>query len=216
MGMSIPYEASGRRQQKARTRQALVEAARDLISSGFTPTVEEAAAKAEISRTTAYRYFPNQHALLTAAYPYLASDSLVLQFDSNDPGARLAQVIEAHTRLVLELEHQLRTMLRLSLDQDPDHRGRLLLRKGRAIGWIEEALEPLRDRFSAEDLRRLVLAIRSAAGIEALVWLKDVAGLSGNEAVELMRWSAHAMLRSALAEGPPASTASAPRSGRCG
>ena len=50
------------------------------------------------------------------------------------------------------------------------------------------------------EFRRLVLAIRSATGIEALVWLTDIAGLSRPEAVELMCWSAHALLRSALAD----------------
>jgi hypothetical protein len=40
------------------------------------------------------------------------------------------------------------------------------------------------------DLRRLVLAIRTAAGIEVLVWLTDVAGLSRKEAEKVMRWSA--------------------------
>src|SRR5260370_42220836 len=45
-----------------------------------------------------------------------------------------------------------------------------------------------------------ILAIRSAVGIEALVWLTDIAGLSRREAVQLMRWSASALLRSALAE----------------
>jgi hypothetical protein len=49
-----------------------------------------------------------------------------------------------------------------------------------------------------KDLKRLVLAIRSATGIEALVWLTDVAGLSREEATVLMRGSAQAMLRSAL------------------
>jgi len=43
------------------------------------------------------------------------------------------------------------------------------------------------------ELRRLVLAIRSAIGIEALVWLTDVAGLSRDDAVDLMRWSARAL-----------------------
>lgn len=49
------------------------------------------------------------------------------------------------------------------------------------------------------ELRRLTLAIRSAVGIEALVWLTDVAGLSRKEAAELMRWSASALLDAALA-----------------
>jgi hypothetical protein len=91
-------------------------------------------------------------------------------------------------------------MLRLSLDPDPRERGELPLRKGRAIVWIGEALSPLRGLMVERDLKRLILAIRSAVGIEALVWLTDVAGLSRKEAVQLMRWSAGALLRSALAE----------------
>ena len=53
-----PYESTGRTAQKNRTRKALIDAARALIVSGITPTVEDAAAAASISRTTAYRYFP--------------------------------------------------------------------------------------------------------------------------------------------------------------
>src|SRR5262245_23364797 len=52
-----PYEATGRTHQKHRTRDALIAAARELVAKGLTPTVEEAAAAAAISRTTAYRYF---------------------------------------------------------------------------------------------------------------------------------------------------------------
>lgn len=70
----------------------------------------------------------------------------------------------------------------------------------RAIGWIEDALAPLRSRISEEELRRLALATRSAVGIEALVWLTDVAGLSSSEAVEVMRWSARALLQATLSE----------------
>ena len=66
--MSTPYEATGRTEQKRRTRDVLVAAARDLVASGITPTVEQAAAAAVISRPTAYRYFPNQRTLLAAAY----------------------------------------------------------------------------------------------------------------------------------------------------
>jgi hypothetical protein len=61
----------------------------------------------------------------------------------------------------------------------------LLLRQGRASGWIEEALAPLRDRLTRQGLHRLVLAVRSACGIEALVWLTDVARLSRLEAAEI-------------------------------
>ena len=74
------------------------------------------------------------------------------------------------------------------------------LRQGRAIGWFREALEPLHGELEDAQLDRLVLAIRSATGIEALVWLTDVAGLSRAEAQDLMCWSARALLEAALAE----------------
>jgi AcrR family transcriptional regulator len=200
MDMSIPYEAVGRTRQKERTRGALIAAARELVAQGTTPTVEDAAAAASISRTTAYRYFPNQPALLVAAHPETESSSLLAEDAPEDPAARLDAVIEEFTRLIVDTETQQRTMLRLSLDPDAKAREPLLLRQGRAIGWIQEALAPLRGQMSDAELRRLVLAVRSATGIEALVWLTDIAGLSRPEAMELMRWSAHALLRSVLAD----------------
>jgi AcrR family transcriptional regulator len=200
MGMSIPYELTGRRAHKARTRRALVEATRHLVATGHTPTVEQAAAAASISRTTAYRYFPNQRALLVAAHPEIEAPSLLGESAPEDAEARLELAVDALTRLVVDTEPELRTQLRLSLEPGAGDREKLLLRQGRAIGWLEEALAPLRDRLSATDLRRLVHAIRSACGIEALVWLTDVAGLSREEAVKVMRWSARAMFRTALSE----------------
>jgi hypothetical protein len=67
--VSTAYEKTGRQMQKRRTREALVSAARELVAEGEAPTVERAAAAAGISRTTAYRYFTNQHSLLAAAHP---------------------------------------------------------------------------------------------------------------------------------------------------
>ena len=74
------------------------------------------------------------------------------------------------------------------------------MRQGRAIGWLDDALLPLRSRLSRAELRRLVLAIRSAIGIEAYVWLVDVAGLSSGDAVKTMRWSSKMWLLGALSE----------------
>jgi hypothetical protein len=84
------------------------------------------------------------------------------------------------------------------LEADPEERTQLAVRQGRAIKWIEETLAPLQPEMSAADVHRLAVAIRSASGIETLVWLTDVAGLSGDDATQLMRWSAHAMLTTAL------------------
>jgi AcrR family transcriptional regulator len=199
----MPYLASGRTDQKLRTRVALVAAARDLVATGSTPTVEQAARRAAISRTTAYRYFPNQRALLTAAHPETAARTLLPVDPPADPAARLDAVVDAFTRLIVETEAQQRTMLRLSLEADDHERAALPLRQGRAIEWIHEALEPLRGQLSDQELHQLVLAIRGTVGIEALAWLTDVARATREEAIRLMRWSAQALLQAALASPPP-------------
>jgi len=196
--MSTSYEVGGRTRQKLRTRTALVDAARALLAEGMTPTVEAAAERASISRTTAYRYFPSQRALLVAAHPEVEWRSLLPDDAPEDTAARLDTVVTAFLRLIVDTEPQQRTMLRLSLEEGAH--GDLPLRKGRAIAWIGEALSPLRGQLPEDSWRRLVLAIRSAAGIEALVWLVDVAGLSRDEAVAVMRWSAGALLRAAIAD----------------
>ena len=198
----MPYEIGGRAEQKSRTRAALVAAARDLVAAGQSPTVEQAAAAAFVSRATAYRYFPNQHLLLMAAHPETGSRSMLGDDPPQDPADRLDTVVQAFTALIVETEAQQRTMLRLSLEPNAD-RTSLPLRQGRAIGWITEALEPLRDRLTNDELRRLVLAIRSAIGIEALVWLTDIAGLTRVDAVALMRWSAQSLLHATLANAGP-------------
>ncbi len=199
--MSIPYELTGRTHQKARTRSALIAAARELLAEGVTPTVEQAADRAAISRTTAYRYFPNHVALVVATYPDIEAPSLLKAAAPTDPLERLEIVIEDYTRQIVEYEPELRAQLRLSLEPTRPHPEALPFRQGRAIGWIEDALSPLRNRIKHDELRRLVLAIRATTGIEALVWLTDLAGLSREEAIEIMRSSAITLARSAITNG---------------
>jgi hypothetical protein len=107
--------------------------------------------------------------------------------------------------MIVGTEAQQRTMLRLSLEMTADERRALPLRQGRAIGWITEALDGRVPELTAAELRQLVLSIRATIGIEALVWLVDIAGLSRDEAVALMRWSAQALLRRAMNGSPPPS-----------
>lgn len=201
--MSTPYEGSGRTRQKLRTRNELIAAARALVAQGdVAPTVEAAAAAASISRTTAYRYFPNQKALLVAAHPETEVASLLPPDVGDDPETRLLIAVSAFTQLIVATEAQQRTMLRLSLEPGIAPR-ELPLRKGRAIGWFEDALSPLRPRLTEAEVHRLAVAVRSAVGIEALVWLTDVAGLTRDEATEQMLWSTRALLHSAMSDGLP-------------
>lgn len=196
--VSTEYEKSGRTGQKQRTRSALVASARDLIAlGGRPPTVADAAAAASISRTTAYRYFATQRALLVAAHPEIEATSMLPPDIGNDPEERLETAVRTFLAMVADTEVQQRTMLRLSLEADAATRV-LPLRQGRAIRWFTEALSPLTPRLGEPGVVRLAVAVRAVAGIESLVWLVDVGGMSKDDAVEQMVWSAVALLRRAV------------------
>lgn len=195
--MQVPYESTGRTNQKSRTREALVSAAREQLAEGVNPTVEEAARAAAVSRTTAYRYFPNQQALLVATYPEIESGSLLPENPPASVEARLDVVTARIAQQLLDHEHELRAMLRVSLE-GAGGVADLPLRRGRAIGWIEDALEPLLESLPRREVHDLAVSIRAVIGIEPLVWLTDVAGLSRAAAAARMRSSAAALLRDAL------------------
>lgn len=196
--MSISYERTGRRSQKARTRAALVGAAKALIAEGMPVTVEKAAESASVSRATAYRYFPNRQDLLVAAHPEVETDSLLGESPPSDPAERLDRVVVGLAEMFLGAEQSYRTMLRLSLEKDSSGRSELTLRQGRRYLWIRDALGPLEGSLPEAELERLVHGVAVTAGIEALVTLVDLGGLTRERAVEVMRWSTQGLLRAAM------------------
>jgi hypothetical protein len=125
-------------------------------------------------------------------------DSLLGADPPEDPLARLEIVAESQMRRIVEYEPEYRAQLRLALEGEPAGSESLPLRRGRRIEWIEDALSPLHGRIPDGELRRLVYGIGATLGIEALVWLTDMGGLSREEAVEVMRSNARTLLRSAL------------------
>jgi len=58
-------------------------------------------------------------------------------------------------------------------------------------------LSPLREKMNNDHFDRLVLAITAATGIEVFVWLTDIAQLTPNEALDVMRFSAQTLLGTA-------------------
>ena len=60
--------------------------------------------------------------------------------------------------------------------------------------WLADALSPLRKHLTPAAFDRLVFAIAATTGIEAFIWLTDMAGLSAEEALKIMRFSAQTLL----------------------
>ena len=190
------YLETGRARQKSRTRDELVSVLRDLLKEGRDPSVADVAAIAGISRTTAYRYFPDKESLLHAALPETGQGSLLGDNPPSDVRARLVLTLDAHFEFIRAWEPQLRASLRLSLTPGA---ARPTLRGGRAVGWYRDALSPLEGSGSGIDTEVLAVRLRAVAGIEPYVWLRDVAGLHARGAFDVMRTNALDILDAALA-----------------
>lgn len=193
---------SGRANQKARTREALVDAAITLVRKGEAFTVADVADLAGVSRTTAYNYFPTIEALYAqAVLTFVARDDYPDFYErfgaTHDVGARVRAVVETSAASIERHEQLYRGMLRVSLDANRDtdvpHRPHFRPR------WFADALEPLRDALDTDRFERLVNALCLCAGVEAHVTLRDVCGLSPDDALRTKLWAAQALLQAAAA-----------------
>lgn len=192
-----------RRTQKARTRAALIQAAIRLIEQGDSPTIDRAAEAAGVGRGTAYRYFPNQRALLVAVHPEVAATSLLPPDAPSDPLERLRIVVREITRITRSTEPALRTMLRLSLEEGGQRRD-LSLRKGRRLVWVTDALTPLQGTMDQARLDAIALAVAASVGIEVYIWLRDIAGLDPDRAAATICWTAETIFLGAVhGDAPP-------------
>jgi AcrR family transcriptional regulator len=183
-----------RKSQKSRTRAALVSAASELVEAGKQPTVSEAAQAADISRATAYRYFPTQELLLAEVALFAAGGPLFPELDATVPlPEAIGQLIRRVGIWAYENETALRTLLRLSLDP---HTG--VRRPGHRREWISDALSPVRKRLKPELYNNLVRALTLTLGIDPVVVMKDIARASREEALTTLEWTARTLVDAAL------------------
>jgi len=187
-----------------RTRAALLAAAAELLRAGGYPSVAEAAEAADVSRRTAYRYFPTQEQLLTEAALETLRSGIEESFASieEDPEARIEAAVRAIQQQAAANERLLRTMIRLTVERKADEVAgtRLPMRGTRRVDWIESALAPVRAQLSKSAYARLVAALSLCVGAEALIVLRDVRGLDQAPAADVSAWAAKALLRAALSE----------------
>jgi AcrR family transcriptional regulator len=190
-----------RQQQKARTRRDLVAAALELLADGRTPTVSDVADAAEVSRRTAYRYFPSADQLITEALLEGMRSGVERDIDGGSPNDGVAagvdRLVNALHDLTVNNEHLLRQMIRFTIDRDQIEPG-VPPRPSRRLEYVEQALAPLREQLVLSEYERLVHAMAVVIGIEARIVLRDICGLDDAQILEIERWSAHALLAAAL------------------
>lgn len=166
----------------------------------WTPTVAEAADAAQVSRATAYRYFPSQEALLAEAPLQIGLPTVAALFgdadaptDAEDRVALVHNVMYDHIR---DREVDFRIFLRISVLRSLDtDRTEQNLRPAFRLQLLDTALAPLEPEVEPEALQRLKMALSVLIGTEALIAMRDVLGLDHDEARAHGEWAVRQLVR---------------------
>ncbi|MEX3010759.1 TetR/AcrR family transcriptional regulator [Hoeflea sp. TYP-13] len=181
----------------------MVETANDMMRQGLSPSVSEVAETAGVSRSTAYRYFPTQAVMIQAVVAETLGPILAWQSELSDPGDRVAALVEESFPSISKNATTFRAALKLSLENqigstDPEENKSFA--RGHRIELLERALSPIRKTCSEEQVTRLSRALSMIYGIEGLIVLKDICGIEGEDATDVARWAARALVQAAMAE----------------
>jgi AcrR family transcriptional regulator len=190
---------SSERGPKARTRKLMLQAAIQLMQSGITPSVTEVAEAAEVSRATAYRYFPSQAALVQAVVDEALGPILKWNSDDPDPKTRITDLLATSMPRIDEFEATFRAALKLSLDQWAQRQAGTLgnearFKRGHRVELLRDVTAPLEGKIAPARRVRLEHALSLVFGVETLVVLKDIWGLSAAEAQDVAEWAAAALV----------------------
>jgi hypothetical protein len=192
---------AGRTNQKERTRQALLAAARDLLTEGQAPTVARAAQRALVSEATAYRYYSDPRSLLrdALAVNWPGLEALLADLRAAPLLERRAQrAAEAMARVVLANEVHIRALIALSRSESAGETGGAGgLRPAYRFDLIAAVLDPLAKRLDASRRRQLELALAVVISAEAVLTLKDFCACGDEEIVSTLGWSARRMVAAA-------------------
>jgi AcrR family transcriptional regulator len=198
---------SGRSNQKARTRQALVAATAELIREGKAPSIPAAAERALMSPATAYRYFSSAQSLWEEASLEIIEDWDTGQIDQvgDDPRARLDAVVQGVGWHMLDDELPYRNLVRASLERWYEQSGlpaneRMPVRQGRRMVYNTKVVEPLRHELPDVAIDQLINALALVWGTEAVLVLRDVCRLDTEQAKDTMLRASRWMLDGFLAQ----------------
>ncbi|UCI08928.1 TetR/AcrR family transcriptional regulator [Mesorhizobium sp. B1-1-8] len=197
--------AVAERGPRARTRRLMLETATKLMQSGVTPSVSEVAEAAQVSRATAYRYFPSQAALVQAVVDEGLGPILTWKSGSSDPERRVADLFTTAMPRIEAFEATFKAALKLSLDQWAQRQAGTLgsepaFKRGHRVELLKDAIAPLKGRLPPRQFRRLAQALSMMFGVEVLIVLKDIWGLESRQMMSVAQWAAGALVRAAMAE----------------
>ncbi|MDP5219901.1 helix-turn-helix domain-containing protein [Ruegeria sp. 2205SS24-7] len=163
-----------RTNQKNRTREALLAAARELMSDGESVTLAKVAERARTGRATVYRYFSDPGVLaLDATLDIEVIPTSKLLEGLTDVRERVNAVARYYLDFSREHEAYFRQFLAESLKASLQA-GTVKMRGARRVAAFGEALEPVRKSMTPQDYEDLTSRLAMTTGMEQFIILEDI------------------------------------------
>ncbi|WP_171212002.1 TetR/AcrR family transcriptional regulator [Ruegeria sp. HKCCA5426] len=163
-----------RTNQKNRTREALLSAARALMSEGTEVTLAKVAEHAQISRATVYRYFSDPGVLaLDATLDMEVRPTSDLLEGISDVRRRVHAVARYYLEFSRTHEAYFRQFLSESFKASLQD-GTVKMRGARRVAAFAEALTPVRSALGPSKFEDLANRLSMTTGMEQFIILEDI------------------------------------------
>ena len=160
-------------------RKILLDAAQRLMGQGITPSVAELAEHAQVSRATAYRYFPSQSALIAAVVDESLGPILAWESSADDAARASTSCCASPTRAWRRTRRRCAPPSGLAATtrrgQRRPHAGnepRLV--RGHRVDILKRAIAPLAGALTPAQQERVAQALSLVYGTEVFLVLKDI------------------------------------------
>jgi len=200
---ALPDFGRGRRSREFRR---LLDQAVGLVAIGRIPSVAELAKAANVSRASAYRYFPSRAKLISAIIAEALTPVREAIPAKGDTKHRLHQLLDRTYARFSQYEPHMRAALHLAIEhrflEKTGLRGEEPFRRGQRREILQATLAPLRTSLGPRRWTRLMNALAVVYGIEAMIVLKDICGANDHETKAVVRWMMDALVDAAMRERP--------------
>lgn len=188
---------------RKRTFNRLISTALSLFEDGKLPSVSEVASHADVSRATAYRYFPTHSDLVSAIVSESLGPILTWLPDSQKTEERIQELLLFAYPRMFQYEGTLRAALQVSLQQWALARSSTAkvekrLVRGHRKDILAMIVEPMKDDFSPEIIEKVKRSFSLIYGSEVFLVMKDIWNMDNAEVIKINQWIATAIYNQAI------------------
>ena len=192
--MKNDYLNKGRTGQKQKTREKILQAAKELQGKGVEFSLEHVAKVAGVSRATIYRYYSNKDILSAEAVLDMRTrtpDQILSEFPESDLETTLLGIQRYYNTLAIKNEKAFRKYLSVILNPENP----VSVRGARRIQTLSRAVEEKNSSISGKDQERLVYMATLMMGIEAFIVTRDVCRLDEGSSEEVLQWGLKTLIK---------------------